>query len=135
LFKQNEIVRRFTEAFASGDTVALEELVAEDVMDHNPRPVQKPGRHALIDAVEGFAAAFSDLETTIEQEVAEGDLVVHYGVMSGTTDGEMMGMPATNKRVAFAWIDIHRIPHGQIVESWQLEDTAGMLQQPGAAPD
>jgi predicted ester cyclase len=35
----------------------------------------------------------------VEQVVAERDLIVQYGVMSGTNTGEWMGIPATNKPV------------------------------------
>jgi len=45
-----------------------------------------------------------------------------------------MGMPATNKPIRLAWMDMHRIRGGRIVESWHLEDTAGMLQQLGVTP-
>jgi len=43
-------------------------------------------------------------------------------------------MPATNKPIRLAWMDMHRIRGGRIVESWHLEDTAGMLQQLGVTP-
>jgi hypothetical protein len=35
---------------------------------------------------------------------------------------------------AFAWMDMHRIRGGQIVESWHLEDSAGMLQGLSVTP-
>jgi steroid delta-isomerase-like uncharacterized protein len=129
-----QIARRFIEAFAANDPTGLKEVVAEDVVDHNPRPGQQAGRQAVIDAVAAFAAGFPDLEITIDQEVAEGDLVVQYGMMTGTNTGELMGMPATNRPVRFGWMDMHRIEGGQIVESWHLEDVAGMLQQLGLMP-
>jgi hypothetical protein len=31
-------------------------------------------------------------------------------------------------------MDMHRIQGGQIVESWHIEDIAGMLQQLGVTP-
>ena len=115
---QNEqVVRRFQEAFAAGDTAALEEIVAEGVVDHTPRPGQQPGRQPLLDAVTGFAAGFPDLEIAVEQVVAEGDLVVQYGVMSGTNTGEWMGIPATNKRVRVPFMDMHRVVDGKVTES------------------
>jgi predicted ester cyclase len=98
-----------------------------------PRPGQPPGRQPLLDAVARFAAGFPDLEITVEQVVAEGDLVVQYGVMSGTNSGEWMGMPATNKPVRVDFIDMHCVVDGKVTESWHLEDIAGMLQQLGVA--
>jgi steroid delta-isomerase-like uncharacterized protein len=132
--QNKQIARRFTAAFAANDAAAYEEVVADEVVDHNPRPGQKPGRQAVIDAVAAFAAGFPDLELTVEQEVAEGDLMVQYGMLAGTNTGQLMGMPATDKPVRLAWMDMHRIKGGQIVESWHLEDTAGMLQQLGVTP-
>lgn len=102
----------------------------EDVVDHTPRPGQTPGRQPLLDAVAGFAAGFADLEVTVERDLAEGDLVVQYGVMSSTNTGEWMGLPATNRRVRVPWMDMHRVVDGKITESWHLEDV-GMLQQLG----
>jgi len=133
--ENEDVARRFQEAFAAGDRASLEEIVAEDVVDHTPRPGQPPGRQPLLDAVAGFAAGFPDLEITVEQVVAEGDLVVQYGVMTGTNAGEWMGMPATNRPVSVAFMDMHRVVGGTVTESWHLEDIAGMLQQLGVAGD
>ena len=128
-----QLARRFIAAFAAGDTATINELVAEDVFDHNRRPGLPQGRAPLLDAVAGFAAAFPDLEITIEQEIAEGDLVFQCGEMSGTHKGAFFGIPPTDKRIAIAWMDTHRIKDGRIVESWHLEDIAGLLTQLGAS--
>lgn len=61
-------------------------------------------------------------------------MVVQYGVMTGTHSGNLMGIPPTGKAVSILWMDMHRIQGGQIVESWHIEDIAGMLQQLGVTP-
>ena len=129
--QSKRIARRFAEAFVAGDSAVLSQVVREDHVDHNPRPGQSPGRQAVIEAAIAFHNAFPDLSTTVEQTITEGDLVVQCGVMTGTNTGSMMGQPATNKPVVVAWMDMHRIEGGQIVESWHLEDVAGMLRQLG----
>jgi predicted ester cyclase len=45
-----------------------------------------------------------------------------------------MGIPPTGKAVSILWMDMHRIQGGQVVESWHIEDIAGMLQQLGVTP-
>jgi predicted ester cyclase len=55
-------------------------------------------------------------------------------VLDGTNTGQLMGMPATNKPIRLARMDMHRIRGGQIVESWHLEDSAGMLQRLSVTP-
>jgi steroid delta-isomerase-like uncharacterized protein len=124
-----QIVRRFLNAFATADVATLEAIVAPDVVDHNPPPGQTGGRQALIDAVKMYRAAFPDMTITIENEIVEGDLVAVNGTVIGTNDGPMMGMPATHKKVGFAYMDMYRVSNGQIRETWHVEDVAGMLKQ------
>jgi predicted ester cyclase len=104
------------------------------VVDHNPRPGQGPGRGALAQAIAMFRTGLPDLEVTVEREVAEGDLVVAYGLISGTHTGELMGIPPTGKRTSFAYVDLHWVAGGGIVEFWHVEDIAGMLGQLGPLP-
>ena len=127
-----EIARRFLAAFHAGDVATLEEIVAEDVVDHNPQPGQPPGRQALLGAVAMFRAALPDEDAKIDLELAEGDLVTQHGRTSGTHRGDLFGISPTGRRVSFAWADTHRVADGRIVESWHVEDLAGLLQQLGA---
>jgi steroid delta-isomerase-like uncharacterized protein len=129
--QNKQIARRFADAFSTGDTTILEEVVAEDLADPHPAPGQRPGRQAVIDAVGMLRAGFPDLAVTIEREVAAGDIVVQYGAITGTHTGELMGRPATGKRATFAYMDMHRIVNGRIVEICHVEDFAGMLRQLG----
>lgn len=129
-----EIARRFIAAFAAADTAALGGLVADSLVDHNTAPGQKGGKQGLMEVVVMFRSAFPDLRITIENEVAEGDRVVVNGLIVGTNDGSLMGMPPTGKRATFAYMDMYRIANGQITETWHVEDIAGMFQQLGATP-
>jgi predicted ester cyclase len=54
--------------------------------------------------------------------------------MSGTHQGELMGIAATGKRMTVTGFDLFRIAGGKIVEMWQDADQLGMLQQLGAIP-
>ena len=133
--QNKQLARRFAAAFMANDAATLKEIVAEEVVDHTRPPGQpSAGRQPLLDAVAAFKQGLPDMDTTIDCEVANGDLVVQYGVMSGTHTGDLWGIPPTGKFVRIPWIDIHRVTDGQIVESWHLEDIAGMLQQLGVTP-
>jgi predicted ester cyclase len=128
-----QLARRFIAAFAAGDTSNDQRAVAEDVFDHDRRPGLPQGRAPLLDAVAGFAAAFPHLEITIEQEIAEDDLVFQYGEMSGTHKGAFFGIPPTDTRIAIAWLDTQPIKEDRIVGSWHLEDIASLLTQLGTS--
>ena len=70
----------------------------------------------------------------ITMQVAEGDLVVSRIVGRGVHEGELLGIPATNRDVETDGIAIHRVRDGKIVEYWVVVDVARVLQQVGALP-
>jgi predicted SnoaL-like aldol condensation-catalyzing enzyme len=76
--QNKEIARRFVQAFATGNVAVLEQIVAEDVVDHTLPPGASRGRRGLLDAVATCRVGFPDMEISIEREVAEGDSVVVY---------------------------------------------------------
>jgi steroid delta-isomerase-like uncharacterized protein len=132
--QNKQVARRFLQAFADGDLATLKQIVIEDIVDHNAPPGAAPGRQGLLDAVERYRAGFPDMKLLIEREVAEGDLVVVYGMVTGTNTGPMMGAPATGKRAAFAYMDMYRISDGKVVETWHVENIVAMLAQLGLMP-
>ena len=129
--QHKQIARRFIAAFAAGDTAALAEIVAKDMVDHCPAPGSRPGLQGLLDAVAMFRAGFPDIHISVERVVAEGDSVAVFGTIAGTNTGALMGAPATGKPARFPYMDMYRIANGRIVETWHVEDIAGMLGQLG----
>jgi predicted ester cyclase len=71
---------------------------------------------------------------TIELQVAEWDKVVGYWTMTATHGGELMGIPATGKRVKLTGVSIMRIAGGKIVEEWNEADQMSLMQQLGVVP-
>lgn len=55
--------------------------------------------------------------------------------MSGTHTGEFAGIPPTNKSIEVNAIDIFEFRDGTIMQSWDVADRAGMMQQLGVAPE
>ena len=132
--QNKQIAREFLAAFEKADRVAFERIADPDIVDHNAAPGSRPGLQGLLDAAAMFRSGFPDLKISIDRMVAEGDTVAVYGNASGTNTGSLMGAPATGKRAAIAYIDIYRIAGGKIVETWHVEDIAGMLRQLGIIP-
>jgi predicted ester cyclase len=69
---------------------------------------------------------------TIEDMLAEGDRVATRKTFRGTHRGELLGIPPTGKPVAIGLIDMVRLEHGRVVESWSEADNLQLLQQLGA---
>lgn len=127
--------RLVEEAFNEGRLDVTEELVASGYVGHDPSlPEEVRGPAGVKEVIAGYRAAFPDIQVTIEDQIAEGDLVVTRWRATGTHQGELMGMPATGKQATVTGITIDLIADGRIVESWDNWDTLGLMQQLGAIP-
>lgn len=81
-----------------------------------------------------FEAAFPGYQLSEEDLIVEGDKAVVRSIMTGTHQGELMGIPPTGKQVSVPVMLIYRVSGGKIVEFWMNADTLGLLQQLGAIP-
>jgi steroid delta-isomerase-like uncharacterized protein len=124
--------RRIVDAISLGDADHLEELLAPDLVDHNPIPNQAPGRDGFMQWMAAARTAFPDLRGTVEDVVAEGDLVAARTTWEGTHLGEFVGVDPTGTRVSFAAFHLVRFSAGRAVEWWGTADLLGALQQLGA---
>jgi steroid delta-isomerase-like uncharacterized protein len=78
--------------------------------------------------------AFPDLHVTVEDVVAEGDKVVSRNSVTGTHQGDYMGLPATGRPVAYNEIFIFRFVDGRIAETWGVVDVLAQMRQLGVIP-
>jgi serine phosphatase RsbU (regulator of sigma subunit)/predicted ester cyclase len=113
------LARRFLEIRGKGDLDAIEQMMSPDFVDHTLAPGQQPDREGYMRQVAEYAAAFSHLTYTIEDQVAGGDKVVTRFTVSGTHDRrELMGVAPTGRKATNMAIAIHRIVGGKIAEEW-----------------
>jgi predicted ester cyclase len=78
--------------------------------------------------------AFPDIHWTIDDMIVEGDKAVIRYTVTGTHKRELMGIPATNKKITLVALEMDRIVGGKLVEGWIRLDTLGMMQQLGVVP-
>lgn len=129
------IIQRFVDEVLNKKNVdALGDFMAEDMVDHNPPPIEKPGLEGMKDMIRMFFNAFPDLEVQVHDVIAEGDKVVMRGTTTGTHQGEFMGIAATGKKVSYGEIHVLRMADGKMAEHWGVEDQMGMMQQLGVIP-
>jgi predicted ester cyclase len=86
-------------------------------------------RNQYRSAVDATLAAFPDLAVTIEEQVAEGDLVATRWTAEGTHSGALFGLEATRRTVRVSAMHIHRVRNGRFVEHWEVIDLHGLLAQ------
>jgi steroid delta-isomerase-like uncharacterized protein len=105
----------------------IDRQVAADFVDH-----AQPGGTGP-DCVKAQAralrAAFPDLTLTIEDLVAEGDLVAVRGTWRGTHQGDFRGVPPIGRRIELCCMAFWRVAGGQIRESWNLIDLPTLMRQ------
>ncbi|GAA0689997.1 ester cyclase [Kitasatospora atroaurantiaca] len=130
-----KLVRRFYQEIDAGNLDAMDELVAEDYVDHNPPPSfpLPPGREGLKQAFRMFWDATPGTHD-IEDQIAEGDKVVTRLTARGTHRGDLPGIPATGNALTMTATVIHRIENGRLAEKWSDKDVLGFLQQVGVIP-
>jgi len=129
------IVRRFYEEIDKGNTAILDELIAEDYLDHNPPPFpsQASGRERLKQEFKLFWEATPGYHQ-IEDQIAEGDKVVTRLTSYGKHQGDLPGAPRTGNDMKMTSITIHRIANGKLVEKWSEKDMISLLKQIGVMP-
>lgn len=122
--------RRFGQALLTEHRLdQLDLLVHEDYVEENPVPGQRPGREGLRDFLAAMFTAFPDLTWTIQDLVAQGDIVAEWSIWEGTHRAEFMGIPATGRRLSVeAWTFDH-YRDGRIASSRIIMDQFGLLQQ------
>jgi steroid delta-isomerase-like uncharacterized protein len=129
------VVRRAYEELWNGRNVALvDELVAEDFLNHAAPPGRQRGREGLKDVIRTFDAAFPDFRYEVEDVISEGDRVAVRDVFRGTHEGDFMGIPSTGNRVEMQAIHIYRLEGGRLAEHWVARDDLGMMRQIGVIP-
>jgi steroid delta-isomerase-like uncharacterized protein len=128
------IIERFEHAFAANDTSTIDELCDPGLVDHNPVPGNPPTLEGFKAAIAAYKAAFPDLAVHLGEIVADGDTVATRWSAAGTHEGDMMGIPPTDKQIAVEGMNFYRLRGGRITDVWTQFDGVGMLQQLGVMP-
>ena len=129
------LVRKFYEEIDKGNLDAMDELVAENYIDHSPPPFPVPaGREGLKESFRIFWKATPGIHQVVEQ-IAEGDRVVTRLSCIGKHEGDLPGIPRTGKDLKMTSITIHRIENGRLAEKWSEKDMIPFLQLMGMIPD
>jgi steroid delta-isomerase-like uncharacterized protein len=126
--------RIWEEVWNRGNIGVADQLVAANIVLHDPAQTFEPGLAGFKKHVTEVRAAFPDIHFTVEDMVVEGDNVVSRWSAQGTHRGDFLGVPATGQRVTVTGIVVSHYAGGKNVETWSNWDTLGLLQQLGVVP-
>jgi predicted ester cyclase len=135
-------------ATVGGPLAELAAVVAEDAVNHEalaePPATRGRGPAAFHATGTWLRTAFSDLTWETGSSVAEGDVVVTYGHLSGRHTGPFVVWTeeetvervfvATGRSFRVRQAHFQRLRDGRVVEHWAVRDDLGMAVQAGWIP-
>lgn len=132
-------IRRLHDAVNGGVELisqTIDEICQPDVVFHAPIPTGATGTQALKQVWPVLLRAYPDLKVTIEDLIEEGDKVVSRNTVTGTHQGEYMGIAPTGRSATYKEIFVCRFVDGRVAEVWGVVDVFSQLKQLGliAAP-
>ena len=123
-----KLVRTYTQTiFNEHHTDRASDFLSREVKWHGGTLGTAEGVDKVAALVSGFIAALPDLTATEKDIVAEGDTVAVRYVVEATHQGNLLGIPATGRRVRWEAVDVYRLSNGKIVEEWAADDLLAIL--------
>jgi steroid delta-isomerase-like uncharacterized protein len=130
------LVRRlYEEGFNEGNLGVVDELVAPDVVTHDPIILDAPtGPDSIRGGIEMIRRAFPDFRVEVLDQPAEDDRVASFLSMSGTNTGDYRRGSATHRKGTMRAFFLWRIADGRLAENCGMADRFQFLQQLGIFP-
>lgn len=125
--------RMFDEIINQGRLEVVDELVAEDYVDHGPMG-DVAGREGFKQMVAQWRGAVPDVHCEVDAVIAQGNLCGWLVRATGTHTGEGLGVPATGRRFETVSANIGRLRDGRAAEHWAEQGMFPMLVQLGVVP-
>lgn len=127
-------MKRFETMINTADLNLAKELVADDAAFYTPAsPSPLYGAEGYLSVVHWMRKGFSDVHWKLEEMVAEGNIIAVHWTLTGTNNGEFMGMPATGKHISTSVMNFYYFnDEGKVVNDIAAEGMIGILRGIGA---
>ena len=129
------LLRRFYDEVGAGNLGVIDELVADNFIEHEAFPGLEPNKEGLKKFFSMLHSAFPDLRMEVHEMLADDDLASARVTATGTHEGEFMGLQPGGRRIDVQIFDMLRISDGQVTEHWGVVDAMTMMRQLGAIPE
>jgi predicted ester cyclase len=132
----SERIRQFYAEVATGGAVdRIDEFCTEDLVEHEGFPGISNDREGVKQFFAMMHAAFPDLRWEPVTVMEDGDRVIARYHLTGTHQGEFLGIAPTGRRIDMEGYDEARLIDGRACEHWGAMDTLELMQQLGAVPE
>ena len=104
------------------------EVFGPNYVSHDPgRP--DIGVEDMLQFFMSIFEAFPDMKWIVLNRFVSGNMMTIHFEATGTHKKEFMGIPATNRKIVFTGLTMHRFEGEKIAESWNYADIMGMMAQ------
>jgi len=119
--KNNEVVRQFIETVINNrEESRAAKFLSPDCIE------------GMIEHIHAVRSTYPDLKVIIHSQIAEDDMVVSRISITGTHEGDWLGMKPTHQHVSIDAVNINRVKNDLIVEHWGVANTLEALLNIGA---
>ena len=125
----------FEEVWNKSQIGAIDRLLADDAVAHglfDDRGQELRGPAGFKPFFIQFTKAFPNIHVEVADTISEGDKIAARCIVTGTHQGEMLGVSASNRPIEFTGITILRVKDGKIVDAWNNFDFQALSKQIGA---
>ena len=132
----SKTMRSAYERINAGDVAGFGDLLADDFVEHEETPGFPPTKEGTLAFFQMLRSAFPDMKMAVHDVLTDGAKTASRVTVTGTHQGDFMGVPPTGKPVDTQIIDIMRFDDaGLVCEHWGVSDMLTLMQQIGAVPD
>jgi steroid delta-isomerase-like uncharacterized protein len=125
--------RGIEEVWNRGNFEVVDEIIASDFAGHSSMG-ETHGPDEVKQFFMSLRSAFPDIKFSIEDQIAEGDMIATRWSARATHTGDFRGIPATGRPGTITGVSIYRVVNGKLVEGWTNLDELGLLKQLGVIP-
>jgi predicted ester cyclase len=131
---ERRAIENFYAAWKLNQPDLIDEACTPDWQDIPLGPGQVAGPQGMKDIIGHLARLLPDVEINVHEVFGTHERVGVRAEIAFTHSQEVLGIPATGKKVAIPLHEFHYLKAGKITHTWHLEDWFGLLLQSGAWP-
>jgi steroid delta-isomerase-like uncharacterized protein len=116
------------EILNKGNLSVTDSIIGDEFVDPASGAGEK-GPETLKHVISYFRSTFPDLKVTIDEIITDRNKVAWKWTAHATHQGEIFGIPASNRKVIFSGIIIDKIIDGKIVHRQGIWNRLGLKEQ------
>ena len=132
--RNKDIMKKFEIMINTADSKLAKELIADDASFYTPAsPEALYGGEGYLSVVHWMRKGFSDVQWHIKDIVANENKAAVYWDLTGTHDGEFLGIKASGKKISVSIMNFYYInSDGKVTNDIAAEGMIGILRGIGA---